>query len=364
MPTITKRTSKISGKISYQAKVRIRGYKSVSATFDRKTDANKWAQRTEAEMHEGKYFPSNKARKNTVSDLIDAYLTNLKVRNPRRYGEVQPLLTWWKNEIGHIVLFHFTGQDISNCQKKLVTKKTRSKAADGQQCTLSPATVNRYTAALHTAINYGIKPLKWIVVNPVNDLDKLKEPPGRTRYLHEDEIKRLLDACRQSSSQHLFALVVLGIATGARRKELQCIKWSDVDNHATRVTLHKTKNGEVRTIYLTGLATQIVQKMREQKKPGQVYLFPSPNDLQKPVNFESSWQHALKVAGINDFRFHDLRHTCGSYLAMNGASAVEIAEVLGHKTLQMARRYAHLSDTHTSNVISKMTQKVLSHVEI
>ncbi len=363
MPSVIKRPSK-TGAVSWQAKVRVKGYPEVSATFERKTDADKWAQRTEAEMREDKYFPSNKARKHTVTDLIDAYLANLKVRNPRRHDEVKPLLAWWKDEIGHNVLFHFKGQAIVNAQQKLMSRTTRSKDADGKLLTLKPATVNRYTAALHTAMRFGIRPLKWISSNPVDDVEKLKEPPGRTRFLSEEEIKSLLNACRQSSSPHLFALVVLGIATGARRRELQCIKWTDVNTDATRVTLPKTKNGEVRAIHLTGPAARIVQKMREEKQPEQVYLFASPNDPTQPVNFESSWQNALRTAGIADFRFHDLRHTCGSYLAMNGASAVEIAEALGHKTLQMARRYAHLSESHTSSVVGKMTEKVLGHVEI
>jgi integrase len=72
-------------------------------------------------------------------------------------------------------------------------------------------------------------------------------------------------------------------------------------------------------------------------------VFPSASDLRKPRAFESSWLAALDRARVRRFRFHDLRHTCASYLAQNGASLLEIAETLGHKQLQMVRRYAHLS---------------------
>ena len=68
---------------------------------------------------------------------------------------------------------------------------------------------------------------------------------------------------------------------------------------------------------------------------------------------------ALDVeAKIENFRFHDLRHSAASYLAMNGASLAEIAEVLGHKTLQMVKRYAHLSEAHTAKVVAKMNESI------
>ncbi len=70
------------------------------------------------------------------------------------------------------------------------------------------------------------------------------------------------------------------------------------------------------------------------------------------------WLTALEEAGIGNFRFHDLRHSAASYLAMNGASLAEIAEVLGHKTLQMVKRYAHLSDAHTAGVVERMNTAI------
>ena len=79
--------------------------------------------------------------------------------------------------------------------------------------------------------------------------------------------------------------------------------------------------------------------------------------VQKPAPIRSAWVSALKVAAIDSFRFHDLRHCAASYLAMSGASLNEIAEILGHKTLAMVKRYAHLSDAHTNTVIERMNEK-------
>jgi integrase len=86
-------------------------------------------------------------------------------------------------------------------------------------------------------------------------------------------------------------------------------------------------------------------------------VFPS-KDFTKPIDLRTPFENALKRAEIKDFRFHDLRHSCASYLAMNGASLAEIAEILGHKTLQMVKRYAHLSDSHTSKVVASMNEKI------
>jgi integrase len=79
---------------------------------------------------------------------------------------------------------------------------------------------------------------------------------------------------------------------------------------------------------------------------------------QAGLNFSKAWTTALRRAEISDFRFHDLRHTCASYLAMSGASLLEIADVLGHKTLQMVQRYAHLSEAHTRGVVERMNRAV------
>ena len=87
-------------------------------------------------------------------------------------------------------------------------------------------------------------------------------------------------------------------------------------------------------------------------------VFPSPNNPTQPISSRTAWIRAIKKADINNFRFHDLRHSTASYLAMNGASLVEIAEILGHKTLQMAKRYSHLSEDHKAMVLEKMNKKV------
>lgn len=362
MAVIEKRVSR-SGEISYRAKIRKRGYPPQNATFVRKTDAQRWAKRIESDMDEGRYFPNAKAKRHTVGELLDAYLTDLKVKNLNRYDDAKPLMEWWKVELGHIILSDFRSDSVLAAQQKLLSRKKQRREADGEYKTLSGATVNRYMVVLRRAVNWCIKSLKWIEKNPVDGVDMLKESPGRIRYLSEKEIKALLAACQASQNPHLFRLVIFAISTGARRNEISHMKWADVSEDNTRITLPQTKNGEVRTAYITGTARDILIKMKTEKAEDAVYLFFSPNDPLRPIDFESAWRQVLSVSKIENFHFHDLRHTCASYLAMNGASLLEIAEVLGHKDLQMVRRYAHISPAHTSAVLENMTGKVLGDVK-
>ncbi|MCA3640437.1 MAG: site-specific integrase, partial [Methylobacterium sp.] len=92
--------------------------------------------------------------------------------------------------------------------------------------------------------------------------------------------------------------------------------------------------------------------------PSKPWVFPRA-DGQAPIDIRTSWETARIAAKLSDFRFHDLRHSTASYLAMNGASLVEIADVLGHKTLQMVKRYAHLSESHVKELVERVNDKIL-----
>ena len=127
------------------------------------------------------------------------------------------------------------------------------------------------------------------------------------------------------------------------------------------ITLRDTKNGTRRGIPLRG---PVVDVLTARKNPGMnstALVFPG-KDATRPIDLTTPWQTVLRRAEIEDFRFHDLRHTAASYLAMNGASSLEIAAVLGHKTLQMTKRYTHLSVGHLANVVQRMNETMLSNV--
>jgi integrase len=138
---------------------------------------------------------------------------------------------------------------------------------------------------------------------------------------------------------------------------LLSLRWPDVDLKRGTLTFHQTKNGERRAVPLTGQALALMGQHAKVRRLDTMLVFPNATG-KRPVGIREAFEGAVERAGIVDFRFHDLRHTFASYLAMNGASLLEIAEVLGHKTLAMVKRYAHLCEAHTRGVVERMNRAV------
>ncbi len=120
-----------------------------------------------------------------------------------------------------------------------------------------------------------------------------------------------------------------------------------------------TKNGEDRGVPITSVVYNELKEYSKNRKPDSEFLFARP-DGKKPLFMMKGFRNALKKCNITDFRFHDLRHTAASFLAMDGASLLEIAETLGHKTLSMVQRYSHLTKKHTKTLLEKMNKKQFS----
>lgn len=345
MATIDKRIQD-NGKTVFRARVRLRGYPVESATFDRLTDARKWVQQTEAAMREGRHFKTSESRKRILEDLIDKYL---KERLPLR-GEdketVGPQLQWWRQQLGKRLLSDVTPVLIAEQRDRLVNEPINGRK-------LASATVVRYLASLSVCMTYAIEDLGWLESNPVRQVRKPKPARGRVRFLSPEERERLLTACEQSTNDFLHAVVVLALSTGARMSEITGLTWKDVDAHRKRLVLRDTKNGEDRAVPLAHNAFALLQNLRKVRRIDTDYVFPRKDGL-KPMEIRKAWEKAVRAAGLDDFRFHDLRHTAASYLAMNGATLVEISNILGHKSMQMVKRYAHLTEQHTAGILERM----------
>lgn len=250
-------------------------------------------------------------------------------------------------KLGKYFLTHVTPSIIGGLRDELLAGITR------RNTQRSTSTVNRYLAALSRVFNICVKEYGWLKENPVLLISRPKEAKGRERYLSLTEISRLLDACRDSRSQFLYPIVVFALATGARRGEILNLKWEDVDFDRSIAIFRQTKNGESRSVSLTPLLVDSFMKEKKIRVILSAYIFPSQNG-QKPADIETAWDGAIKIANLPGLRFHDLRHTASSHLAMNGASALEIAAILGHKTLAMVKRYSHLSTSSTAQVLTRM----------
>lgn len=353
MATIEKRITP-EGAISYRVKVRLKGFPVQTATFERSTDAKKWAGQTEAAIREGRYFKTVEAKRHTLGELIDRYSRDvlpLKGRNSRFANVQKSQLAWWKEKLGAYTLADVTPSMIAEQRDALANTVFEN----GER--RSPATVNRYLAALSHAFTVAVKEWGWLEDNPVRKVTRPKEPRGRVRFLSDTERLALLATCKTSNSEFLYPVVVLALSTGARHGEIMGLKWDDVDFKRGVITLHETKNGERRLLPLAGHALALMRDHAKVRRIDTELVFPNRKG-DKPADIRTGFENALEQAGIKDFRFHDLRHSAASYLAMNGASLAEIAEVLGHKTLQMVKRYAHLSEAHTSKVVAAMNERI------
>jgi integrase len=309
------------------------------------TDARKWVQRTEAAIEEGRHFKTTEAKRHTLAEMVDRYTREILPRKSASSMTMQTQqLGWWREQLGMYVLADITPSLIAEYRDILARSQANS-------------TVNRYLSALSHAFTIAIKEWGWLEESPMRKVSKPKEPRGRVRFLSDDERKRLLEACRTSYNPRLYPAVVVSLSTGARKMEILSLRWRDVDFQRQTITLHDTKNGERRVLPLQGHALELIQQHSNGSRMDSDFVFPSRNG-KKPFDLRRAWTAALKESNIPNFRWHDLRHSAASYLAMNGATLAEIAEILGHKTLAMVKRYAHLSDAHTAGVVRRMNEKI------
>lgn len=211
---------------------------------------------------------------------------------------------------------------------------------------VEPAPINRELACLRHMYN---KAIEWgyLKSNPVKSIKRLKEPPGRLRYLKPEEVKRLLDACHN----HIRSVVITALNTGMRKSELFNLKWKDVDLENRKITVINSKNNESRIIPIN--QTLYEELLSLSKKSNGEYVFSHSNGI--PFgDIKKGFSSALKRAGIEDFRFHDLRHTFGSYLVMQGVDLRTVQQIMGHKDIKMTMRYSHLSPEHIQEAVKKL----------
>lgn len=362
MPTIEKRVTS-AGKTAYRVKLRLRGYAPESATFERLADAKAWAAKIETDVRAGRHFGA--AKRHTFAELANEY--EVEAADLRSFADRKQHLAYWRQAFGADLLSDITPQRIKREREKLLNAPTRyTSRATGDPETdakreigkRSGPTVNRYLATLSACFAFAVKQLGWIEKNPCERVSRSKENPGRVRFLTEEELPRVLDACRPSPD--LYLAVILSLTTGARQSEIMNLRWPQVDFNRRVITLRQgtTKNDDARAIPLVGEGFVLLQQRAKVRSLLDDRVFPPKSKKGLHRDVREGWVRALEAAGVNDFRWHDLRHTAASYLAMSGVSLVEIAKVLGHRTLAMVARYAHLSDEHIVSTGEKLAKRL------
>lgn len=346
--------TKADGTTTFHAEVRLRGHPSQRATFRTKSLAKKWIQDTESAIRDGRHFKTVEAKRRTLGDLVDRFILQWLPKYPKRQAKQTALLNWWKEKIGHLILADLKPSIIAEMRDLLLAGKTSRKELR------SPSTVNRYLAALSKALSVAVKEWGWLDDSPMRKVSKPTEAAGRDRFLSVEEKDRLLDACRSSTNSYLFSLVYLSILSAMRYSELINLQWSDIEFTRRTITLQATKNGDRRVIPLTEAMESILKLCPTFKEgpSGPIFMSQRSRVKGKVVSIRKAFQKALETAGITGFRWHDLRHTAASYLAMNGATQGELMAILGHRSPHMTRRYAHYSQKHLEDLMHRTAQKL------
>lgn len=344
MASIFKRKND-NGTTVWKAVVRIKGYPTVCNHFERKQEADDWAQGIERQIKRGEFKFDQHNQLHTFTQLIDRYLADGAIEHHRSADDTKRHLVYWQSRFAAFALVHITPELIGKERQHLL------ETPSSQKKKRTAATVNRYIASLSLLFSYAGKQLHWISENPCANLIKLKESPGRDRILTPDEIDRLLSACRKSRSLYLYPIVLIALTTGARQGEILNLEWKHIDFDNKLAYLKETKNGRPRSISLSEPVLDELRQLKEKRESLKPLVFSSKTAFGR-IDIKKAWQTALRIAGIEKCRAHDMRHTFATLAAGQGASNLELATAMGHRTLQMLQRYTHL-DVQVTKKFSK-----------
>lgn len=330
MATISKRKNQ-DGTTTYLAQVRVTGFKTTSKAFSKQADAKTWAKALEEDLRKQRQqgATSEDVTRLTVAKLIESYLEDPDTKALRYHDSLSLLLAWWSNECGTTRVLDLNVLEL---------RKRRTKLHKGRK----PATVNRYFSAMRSCWNWGrsaglVPPDRaW----PTRLM--LREDNEVQRYLDDAELKRLLEAS-EAHSPVMHAAIVLSLATGLRQGELLRLTWRDVDLAGKRIRIMRTKTDTPRAVFLPEAAVTALRMLKrgDVVSTKAIFLHESGEPLNRGT-LRIRWLEVRDAAKLRNFRWHDLRHSCASFLAQQGATLLEIASVLGHRSTTVTKRYAHL----------------------
>jgi integrase len=309
----------------WQAQVRRRGVPPRAKSFDKRSDAERWARDLEAEADRAGWVADTRAaEKTTVGELLTRYRTEVTPTKRGAVSEASRINSILRCAIAHRTLAKLTSSDVATYR-------------DERLKTVAPATIVRELNTISHAIELASREWGlWVPRNPVKLVRRPPVPRGRTRRLKEGEEQRLLEACDRGRTPLLKPLIIIAIETGMRRGELLDLRWEHVDLKRGIAHLPLTKNGDSRDVPLSRRAVRTLQELRTAGAK-QERVFPMTGNAVR-----LAFEHLRVRAGMTDFHFHDLRHEAISRLFELGLNIAEVSAISGHRELKMLQRYTHL----------------------
>lgn len=329
-----------------------RARRSTGATEKREAEAilGKW--RVEAHRQ----YQWDEQPERTFDELMVEYL---KAVDGEKRDEVRD-----RNSLVHLQPF-FTGRDLAD----ITPVDIRGYIAERRGQGAAASTINREIGVLSAAMNYARRVWGWQYHNPAAQC-RLREPEGRVRWLTREQVDQLIAAAEGlSKAPYLGDFIRLAVNTGCRRGELLGLEWERVDMAAglIRLEARNTKGGKRRSVPLNDEARRALlgrSNFRAHHCPATPWVFAHANG-ERVTDVKKGFASACRTAGIRDFRVHDLRHTCAAWLVSAGVPLAEVRELLGHSSIKMTERYAHLAPDNVRAAVAVLDEPKSrkSHVE-
>jgi integrase len=276
--------------------------------------AEKLYAKTLTDIIEGRYFEKATAKKVLFEEMVEKYLSQYE--HSRDKTSLKPLSA------------SFNGYTLSDIKTNVIADYRAKRAAR-----VKPATIYQELALLRRMFNVALKEWAWVSDNPVTRLSfSVGNKNARDRWLTQEDETRLLE--KATNPDWLRPLLIAALHTGMRRGELLNLTWRDVDFARGLVRIERSKNGEKRSIPASATLLVTLKAIRVRDISGHVF---ARSVRSVRVAFEAT----VKKAGIENFHFHDLRHTFATRLVQNGVDLYKVKELLGHKSITMTMRYSH-----------------------
>lgn len=312
----------------WEAQVRVKGFPAISRTFDLKSQANAWKAETVASMKAGRWRDPRPAQQMTMGNALDRYCDEYipRLKDAKRTESRAKFL---KKQLGEYALATFGPGELTRFR-------------DQRAAAVSANTVRLDLALLSRLFEVARRDWGLAVENPVIHITKPKTPRGRERRLAEGEEELLIAAAREGRRPIFAELIRFALATGARRGEIACLDWCNINLDRRVAIVRDTKNGETRSLPLSRTAVAILQNLPGDRN-GEVWGM-------TPDAITQAMTRARERAGIDGLTFHDLRHEAISRLfERTDLDALEIASITGHRSMQMLARYTHLRADRLAN---------------
>lgn len=313
----------------YYIKIKGTRYRGAIPEARTKYQAQEAERKIRDQIFEGKYGSAQSNK--TLKEFVEKVFLSWAKENKRS----------WRTDISRLkpIVACFGNKRLADISPFLIEKYkiTRSRTVTVRGKQRSKASVNRELELLSRIFSLAVSN-REIRSNPVSEIQHLKGEIRRTRYLLPDEEGRLMEVLNGKSS-HLRLIVQVALHTGMRRGEILNLRKADLDFHRGEIRVTRTKTDEDRTVPMSGTLYELLSVHCADLRSE--FVFTNPKTGKARTDIKKAFETACREAIIEEFRFHDLRHTASTRMGEAGIDPFTIAEILGHKDIRTTVRYTH-----------------------